>query len=451
MLDQSVPPGPSDSSAGQRWDHTRRRRRLLYSRHEQDLRKSIQEHVGSTRAKVWGAPDMSANPYLSLWEQTARLYSAAPRVFGMDAAAEAVSEAGFWSMMQRGERDTLGLRDLGVFVQIIDGNPVFSMLFPDLLEGEAAPGDPSQPIRLTYTRQHPGLGWVRVTWDVSEPAYYATKTDGSDVSEAVLGGEFRGEAYPFRDADGAPVMPVVLYHASETGTLWDPYTGSEIVEGSLLLGVYLTYWGHVVRTCAWSQRYAAGVEVVGAESDTSDGAGAATMEITPDPSTVLMMRQADDAGGGQAVIGQWAPPVDPATLIGAIRAYEERMVEAAGLRVDVTRQSSDIRSGYSLAVARDAIREAQRIYEPLFARSDALVLTVVAQLMGLPVEPVRIEYRGLPVSPQERRATVEEVQSLRDARLMTRREAWFRLNPGATDEEANEALAAIDAEGVTPE
>jgi len=437
------PPGPQDASESGRWDHTRRRRRLLYSMQEMDLRRAIQEHVGSTRAKVWGAPDLSANPYLSLWETVSRMYAESPAIFGMDETAAVVAEAGYWSLMQRGQRDTLALRELGMAIEIIDGKPVYTPLFPDLLEGVAAPGEPSQPVRLTYTRTHPGVGWVRVTWDLENEIYEARKPDGTDVSEEVLGGIFRGKSYPFRDADGAAIMPVVLYHAAETGTLWDAHTGAEIVEGSLLLGVYLTYWGHVVRTCAWAQRYTAGVEIDGAEVD-SDNPSTTTREIIPDPATVLQMRASED--GGQPVIGQWAPPVDPDVLIGAIRTYEERLVESAGLRVDVTRQSSDIRSGYSLAVQRDAIREAQRVYEPLFARSDALVLTKTAQLLGLPVEPVRIEYRGLPISPQERRAMVDEVRELRDAGLMTRVEAWMRLHPGATEDDALASIAAMSAE-----
>lgn len=439
-------PGPSDPAESSRWDVSRLRRRLLYSQHRADIEERVRLHVGSVRRKAWGEVDRSANPYLSLWEQTARLYAEEPEVSGMEATAHAAADAGLWSLLQRVQRDTLGLRECLIRVEVIDGRPVYSQLYPDLVEARASAADPGQPIWLRETRWQDGVGWVRVTWDAGpEPSYSAMLvSDGSDVSEPVLGRRYDGDAYPYRLPGGAPVVPATIYHAAETGRLWDATTGQEIVEGSLSLGVYLTYWGHVVRNCAWAQRYASGVEVEGVGAETTDGIQAARREIVTDPATLLLLRS--EEGSGQPVIGQWSPPIDPGTLIAAIRSYEERIVEAAGLRVDVTRQSSDVRSGYSLAVAREAIREAQRAYEPLFRRADTRLLTLTAALLEQPIEPVRITYRGLPQSPAERRALIDEVIRLREAGLIDRVEAWQRLHPGASEEEARAGLARIDSE-----
>lgn len=406
---------------------------------------ALREHIGSVRRAAWGPPDLTANPYLALWEQTAKLYSQAPRLGGNDALSERVESAGLWSLMQRVQRDTLGLREMGVRVEIIDGEPVYTPLYPDLLEGAARPGKPGQPIVLTETRWVEGTGWVRVTWDArpGHESYSARTTDGEDVSDEVLGGLYVGDAYPYR-LDGVAVVPVVIYHAAETATLWDAYTGREIVEGSLILSVYLTYFGHVLRNCAWAQRYAAGVEVLGADGVTSDGSSASRREVVTDPATLLLLSSQE--GGGQMMIGQWSPPIQPDVLMQSIGMYEERLVESAGLRLDVTRQSADIRSGYSLAVARDSIREAQRSYEPLFARSDRMLLELTAGLLGMAVEPIRIVYQGLPESPGERRARVEEITTLRAGGLMSRREAMGRLHPDATDAEIAAALREIDAE-----
>lgn len=445
QVDPGTLPGPVDASEIRRWEYTRWRRRIFYSGHRADVQAAIKEHVGTTRAKVWGTPDMSANPTLALSELRSRMYAEAPAVAGMADTVEAATAAGLWSLMQRVQRDASGLREMAVGVEVIDGRPVYTPMFPDLLEGRAAPGDPGQPVVLTHTREHPGLGWVRVTWDIEGQIYEARDLDGTDVSRQVLGGVFRGPAYPFRDAAGAAIMPVVLYHAAETSTLWDAYSGAELFEGGILLNIYLTYYGHVLKNCGFSQRYAGGVEVDGVELDLSQGGSTSTREITPDPAAVLMFRPTED-GGGQPVIGQWAPPVSPKELIESIGIYWDRMVSAAGLKSDVTRTSSDIRSGYSLAVERESVREAQRVDEPLYARSDERLLTVTAQLLGHPVEPVQITYRGLPVSPQERRALVQEVRELRAERLMTRVEAWLRLHAAASDEDARRALAAIDAE-----
>jgi hypothetical protein len=320
-------------------------------------------------------------------------------------------------------------------------------MFPDLLEALADPSEPGQPVVLTETRWEPGVGWVRVTWDARVPTYTARDDKGRDVSAVVLGGQFEGDAYPYR-VEGRPVVPAVLYHAAETARLWDPYTGAEIVEGALRLGVFLTFFGHVLRNCAWSQRYAAGVEFAGQGAESQDGAQAARREIVTDPATVLLLAVAD--GGGQPMVGQWGPPIAPDTLMRAIGQYEERLVEAAGLRVDVTRQTSDVRSGYSLAVARDAIREAQAVYAPLFARCDARLLTLTAALMGRPAGEWSVIHSGLPQSPAERQAAVNEVTTLLDKRLIGRVEARMRLNPGETEAQARAALARVDAEQASP-
>src|SRR3990167_1244571 len=157
---------------------------------------------------------------------------------------------------------------------------------------------------------------------------------------------------------------------------------------------------------------------MGGGSATSDGSRAARTEIVTDPATVLLMAAAE---GAQPLIGQWAPPIEPDVLMRAIGMYEERLVEAAGLRVDVTRQSSDIRSGYSLAVAREAIREAQAIYAPLFARSDARLLALTAGLMDVKGEGQwTVMYPRLPQSAAERRAVLDETLTLHGARLLSR-------------------------------
>lgn len=437
-----VPPPPKSHGDLLRWEHTRKRRRLLYSEHRADVEQAVQLAVGTVRRAAWGVIDLSANPYLSLWEQTSRLYAARPQVAGDADTIAAVEAAGLWSLMQRVQRDTLGLREMGVRVEVVDGKPVYTPIPPDLLEAECDPAEPGQAIRITETRWHGGR-WVRVTWDAEARTVRATDKDGTDVTEEVVGLGLDGDAYPYV-VDGRAVVPIVLYHAAETSRLWDPWTGCELVEGSLQICVLLTFFGHVVRQAAWSQRYAVGVEVMGAGSESIDGAQGARAEIVTDPATLLLLAASE---GAQPLVGQWAPPMSATEVIRAIQAYEERLVESAGLRLDVTRQSSDIRSGYSLAVARDAIRESQAGYAPLFERSDLRLLRVTAAALGRPTDGAwAIHYQGLPQSPVERRAIVDEVIALRGAGLMSRVEAFLKLHPAATEEQAIAALAAIDAE-----
>ena len=74
--------------------------------------------------------------------------------------------------------------------------------------------------------------WV---WDIldirdeNNPLFgmFAANPDGSigkDMSEIYMGHPtMQGEAYPYRDADGKPFLPVVLYHAEKTGHLFNAF------------------------------------------------------------------------------------------------------------------------------------------------------------------------------------------------------------------------------------
>ena len=47
QLDERVPPGPMDPGEADRWNHTRMRRRLLYSEHRAELERRLEKHIGA--------------------------------------------------------------------------------------------------------------------------------------------------------------------------------------------------------------------------------------------------------------------------------------------------------------------------------------------------------------------------------------------------------------------
>jgi hypothetical protein len=401
----AYPPPPSDLADIARVEHTRKRRRLLYSCQKQDLDALMAAQLGHVRRAAWGEPDLTANPFLALWEQAARLYSEAPIIVpppGGEVVVEAMERSGIWSMMQRVQRDTLGLREMFVHAALIDGELVFRPVFPDLVE-------------------------VKV--DVSRPS-----TPTHIIEHVYVDGAWRKESH-------TEPLPFVVYHAADTGWVFDPFALREVVEGSLNIGLLLTYYQHVVRNAAWSQRYAVGVEAAAnAEQDASGRGGRS--EIVTDPATLLLLRGSEE--GGQPLIGQWSPPVDPEGLLRSIAMYERRILLLAGLNPpDVMRQEADIRSGYSLAVARESVREQQRLSEPMFRRGDLQLIALAARLLGAPETGYRIEYRGLPPSPQEMAAEREQVLALLGAGLLDRVAAYMRLNPGVSEDEARAKVNQI--------
>jgi hypothetical protein len=439
-----APPLPANPAEAQRVQHTRLRRRVLYSMHEPDVRQRLTEAVGPTRAQAWKLTDMTSNPAWYVCSQLAALHRESPEVTppdGGEDVAASVAEAGFWQLSQRNQRDTIGLNDMFVRVDLDPdtSEPGFRLVPPDLVEVTASPFAPAQPLAMKEWMQDPDEPgqWVQLVTDPRRLLYQAVNADGLDVSERVLKGTFTGEAYPWF-VNGQAVLPYVAYHAAETGYALEPYGGREVFEGSLQLGVYYSFFGHILRNAAWGQRWILGAEPVGGDMD-EDGR---RREVVADPATLLVLRQLEDAGG-QAQVGQFSPPVDPDRILAAIERYEQRVVEMALSTVGVSRRESDVRSAMSLAVSREAQREAQRAYEPVFRRSDLRLLRLTSGLMGGPTEGWRIQYRGAPRDSFELDADLKRMQGQIAAGLLDRVTAYQQLHPGLTRPEAAAAVQII--------
>lgn len=398
--------------------------------------------------------DMTSNPMVKVYRELSGLYSRTPEVEppdGAEDAAAAIAEAGYWTLMQRIQRDTLGLREMLVHVDIEgddeDGGPrpVFRPVFPDVCTAKVHPMRPRVPVEVSEwipDPDNPGR-WVRLLTSVVDGVgvYRAFDAGDLDVSLRVIGveGGLVGDDFPWL-VDGAPVLPYVVYHAADSGWLWDAFADQEVVEGTLQLGVLYTFYSHVIRHAAWAQRYGLGVEPAGAV-ESKNGRSA---EVVSDPATLLLL-QAQDGFDGQPVVGQWSSPVDPDRVLESVIRYESRLVEMAIGGANVTRRESDIRSGYSLAVSREAQREAQRVFEPLFRRADLAVCNLVSGLMGLPAKGWQIRYHAVARDPVEMKALWDVNAALIEAGLMDPVSAFAELHPGMSRPDAEAALERIAA------
>lgn len=447
-----------------RWEHTRLRRRLLYGQWEQDLTQRIQRAIGAVRREAWGVPDLSANPFRAICAQVSVTYDRAPMVCHSDAAAETTMRdllegAGWSQLMARIQRDTLGLREMLLRVDLQDGELLLRPVYPDMVQAVADPDRPDMPaaIRELRLRTHEGKQvWAWDVLDVRDPAapvYQVMLAESSaggdpDISESVLGveGGLVGEAYPYRDAKGRPILPYVLYHAHRTGTLWDPWEGAEVVDGTLNVAVMWSFFAHCVRNASWPQRYAIGVEVP--QGEQVGGTTTARHEVVADAATILLLARSSDHDG-QPMVGQFQPGADPEVLAGAVSAYERRLAAYAGLSAsDIQRVSGDPRSGYALAISREGQREAARRIEPQFRRGDLQLLRVVAALYGqaLPESGWTIRYESVPPSSDELAQTRDQLTWEAEKKLIGPVEMWRRLHPGASEEQARAALIAAAVE-----
>jgi len=143
-------------------------------------------------------------------------------------------------------------------------------------------------------------------------------------------------------------------------------------------------------------------------------------------------------------VGTFETPTEIEAILRSIQSREARLVSAALGSADVSRGDSEIRSGYSLAVSREAQREAQRAYEPLFRRSDLALIKLVSALMGGPTAGWGISYSSIPRDPQEAQGELDRIAKQLDLRLIDRVGAWLALHPGSSEQEAIQAIARVD-------
>jgi len=418
----------------ERWSHTALRKRMIIGAWEQDLEDELARHLPADRREAWGPADLSSNPFEQITRQLSVLYHEVPAVTNLNGDISAltareglVTQAGLWQLMQRAQQMVIGLRESAIRIDVnphVQGAPTiapgiqYRIVTPDLLYCEAHPDQPDIPVYYQEARLREFEGkpiWVADVLDIRDPqmpifGMFEINKDGAlgkDMSMEFMGHPtHRGEDYPYRDGEGNPFLPVVLYHAEKTGFLWDAYNASQMVYGSLTSAVLYSMWVHLVRDACWSQKYVAGLSVAGL-SQIDQNEIARRSSIATDPSSILVFTQDPDAQG-QPLVGSFSIPTDPHALLESISKYEMRVGLAAGLSPsELSRTNGDPRSGYALAVSKSGQREAQKKFAPVFRLGDEELLAKTAMLANrflgtsLPEAGYRVSYHSMPLTPEE--------------------------------------------------
>jgi hypothetical protein len=363
---------------------------MLYGQHEQDVNLRIIQAVGSERASAWTSADLSANPFALIYTQLSGLYQYFPNIKaqGPDLypLLNSLRNSGWTAFMQAFQRDTLGLRDMILHVSYVNEKAVLRPVFPDLCEAFVQPEN-NELVLLKEWRLYEGA-WERWVW--VKGLLTRLTADG-----ALL------ESTPLVDARGEEVFPFVVYHASgSAASFWDPYTGREVVEGSLNLAVQYTLFQHSILNATYAQRYVINAQPAGLQ----EVQGRA--QIVGDASVILALEAGENQSAGTSSAGQWSAPYSPKELIEAIAIYEQRILGIALGTAEVARTTSDIRSGYSLAVTREARKEAQEVFSEIFRPRDIEVLNLIARLSGFDINVYDINY--VLESPSERKRNMLE-------------------------------------------
>ena len=444
------------------------RSRMLLGLWDKDLERRLEKYLDPQRRAAWGAPDLSSNVFKSITTQLACLFDRVPTVEHQDPRAEllispagALTSAGLWPKMAHFQAKCLGLREYALRIGYDSRFGLqFRLVAPHEMVAHALPEDPETPVVVEELRlrEHPerGTSWYWDCLDVSDPQNpifkiceaHSDGKKGADFTFDFTGKTtLSGDAYPYRRADGSPVLPYVLFHAESTGKLWDAYTWREVVEGSLSSALLMSFFTHAARQASWPQRWAVGVRVPGAEILDMEGAGRRA-RVPVDPTSLLLFENDSE---GQPMIGQFQPGADISVMLESIIQYEHRVASWCGISAASLQreQAGTARSGYALSLTNAGKRESQRKYTAQFRAGMLSVIEKSAAILNsaegfeLPEKGYSIRFESIPKTPDETKAEHEKALALIEAGLMDKVSAYQALNPGVTREGAMMALDEI--------
>lgn len=441
---------------------TNRRRLLLEGDWLPLLEKHGEQQLGALRARLVGEWDTSANLFASVIDQTSTMYDAEPMRQHTDAASlevleESFEKGGWWAMARQHQRYVRGLRESLVYVGWDEDaeHTTFELVTPDLVTIESAATNASRPevVWRARRRRVPGKtdrAWFWDRWSIrkNDVGFSIWSNDRKhDVTAGFFDPlEWQGEAYPYRKEDGKPLLPWVLYHASggTGGSLWGWNEHSEVVFGTLQVGLLWTAMVHGFLRASWDQRVLLNGRIRGGTTEQAGGGNIRT--LTPDPTAIL---QVDGAGGENAAIGSWGASIDIEKAEQTVRRYETRLAVHFGLSpADVTIESMNPSSGASLTVSRAGKREIAKRDVPLFRRGDLQLAEVVAAVNRARGKPCsakgyRLRYHGVGMPVMEREAAVRTLKEEMALGMSDRVSAYQELH-GVSMDDAVEDLDEID-------
>jgi hypothetical protein len=469
------PPAPADPYDALRIQENRRRRRLLSGLWGIDLEQRLLLQFGLDRRGVIGPKSRIKNGYKRLCEELSCLFNDNPNTrhgagellpfLGPDGL---LTRSGLWPGMRRVQTFTLGQRETFVRVDWApSGKLTHRLVYADMFTAKSHDYDPGVPYEVSELRWREVDGKGKWTWetlsieDLDRPRYEIREAtfdgkEGPDLTQKVIGAPVSGDWYPYRwtqgERRGMPFIPGEMFHAEMPHALWDPFNWCELVDASLDLAVACNFWLHVMFRASWPQRYGVDVRVEGVATEDTDAGRRSGVPTDPTSFVHLTAK----SGTQNPVVGQWLPGANVKEMGEAIGAFARMVSDVAGVDAShIVRESADAWSGAALSINRDGKREAQSIYAPQFhpptlglvEKSAAIVNLAVVLDAALPEEGYRLDFVGLPLSPQELEARRRHHTELIEAGRMSIVEAYAEEHPGATKDEARKALVDGRLEG----
>ncbi len=487
----SRPTRPSMPTSTDDWrsKHTSTRHQILTEEWEKVASEWVGDRVGSSKQKILGTPDLSANPLAEICRQlsTPGLYGKIPEVRHStepDAAAPLIgpegflAKAGYWQRMQRIQYFALGLGDMLVRLDVPAhlGRLTVRNVFPQnvyVVVDEDAPDAPVVLWELRLRRWEAQEKWIYV-WEqydlgeirgdvvIREPSYRIVEamrdgTSGQDLSNIFLvnargePGALVGESYPYRYDDGEVFLPFVVYRSIDSGEFWNFLDRRGAHRGTLNTALYYTYAGHCALAASGNSVIVAGLVPVAAEVDRdeeNEGAPIRTITLMPG---ALMYHEFD--GDGQPFVKEIGPGANLESVANFARDYEMKIATRFGLMgSDVTRQHANPTSGAALTISNQQKREVMDQVREIFRAGDLEAIrksAALVRLAGLATTPETghtISYHAIPKSAEEKKAERDDLDWQVENDFLSPFEAYQKQHPGASEEDAIAAMVKADTD-----
>lgn len=451
------------------------RHRLLLDDAEGLAREYLIAKAGEEKARLFGLPDLSANPLASVCRQlsTPGLYGVEPSVYhgaepdAVDRLLEQTRAAGLFSKLQRVQYLALGLGEYLIRLDVPSsvGRLTVRLVSPACVYAEGTADLPDVPVRIWELRcrwYEKEWKWAWDRYDISDPekpSYSVIEADcndaDADLSRFYLdpAGALVGEAYPFRYADGRPFLPWVVYRAADTGCMWNYLDKRGATVGTLNTIALSTYANHAALGASGRSVLCVNVAPIGdvraAGSDVSQTTRPRSVSLLP--GTWVFSEQTRD--GAQPLVQEIGPGQDLQVLSDYAAAYESNQSIRAGLNpADATRAHANPTSGAALSITNRGRREFARQVTPQFRRADLEAIGKIAALCRLagvatlPESGWSIVYAEIPDGPEEAADERDQIAWEQDRSLLSPVDAYLRLHPGADREAAFRALAQVAAD-----
>jgi len=413
----------------------------------------------------------------------------------------------FWApVMQTVEKAAFASGDCLLHVEIAPtGVPVYTPIFAHEAYAEAFARDPATARSIWWARRVTSATHVRrdgpgpekaltltvfKVWTLpeapgEEPVYYlraaegaegvmapgalapVTIVPGQDVTAVFcLHDALRGDAYPWRYADGSPFIPIGWFRSIYTGSLWQTYARRGAFLATLQIGDIATAIRASVRASSGQVVLSWGLSPP-ASIVSQAGQQGTRQSIALNPGDMLFL--APDAAAMEKTVTPNVHTINPAGNLQQQALYldQVRAQIAANLGISsssVTRASANPTSAAALTISDAGRREHMALTEPLYRAADLDFLRKVAALVNLwgndpanaataatptpwtdvPETGYSIEYFGLPADANAQRAAREADEFELQKGLVSPVDLWLRRNPGATRQDAVRALAQVE-------